>query len=154
MEQAGKPSSFPLKTAGLALPFSEQVYLLICLSSINLCVAKAMCTLLKAEPASITWLSKPFPRYHLHLGLSTVLIQNLLQNLFLILTVLQAFALMQRPRVLWVWAMSWPDVLWNTAHGKSWAWEQSTEPTLSAWGPKGGVGGGNWLCCHKLSREK
>lgn len=48
MEQVGKPSSFPLQIAGLVLPFSEQVYVLICLSNINLCVAKAMCTLLKA----------------------------------------------------------------------------------------------------------
>lgn len=94
MEQAGKSSSFPLQTAGLALPFSEQVYLLICLSSINLCVAKAMCTLLKAEPASVTWLSEPFPKYHLHSGFSTVLTQNLLQNLLLILRVHQDFALM------------------------------------------------------------
>lgn len=56
-----KTSISPLQIAVLVLPFSEQVYILICLSNINLCVAKAMCTLLKAEPASITWLSKHLP---------------------------------------------------------------------------------------------
>lgn len=43
MEHVGELLSFPLQTAGLVLPFSEQVYLLICLSIINLCVAKAHC---------------------------------------------------------------------------------------------------------------
>lgn len=37
-------------------------------SSINLCVAKSMCTLLRSEPACLTWLSKPFPRCCLHLS--------------------------------------------------------------------------------------
>jgi len=68
IEQAGKPSSFPLQTAGPVFPFSEQDYLLICLCSINLCAAKAMCTLLRSEPARVTWLSKPFPRCFLHWG--------------------------------------------------------------------------------------
>lgn len=39
-EPSGKPQSVPLRTAGLVSPFGEQVYLLICLSSINSCAAR------------------------------------------------------------------------------------------------------------------